>query len=288
MASVVFSGSKQTNGSRERPVANRNGPLLRKGAKVREGNSARRAELTSPTAVAAGPPGEVHVPTPGARTRAHGHTSAAANRAPGPPRAPALPSAAQAAPRRPPARPPRAHFLSGQIQSPSLTRKFLVDISDPQSPAERRRRRRAGGRGPGPCAGRAARGACAPRPQRAGLAPGGISVRQRLGRLSPAARRGCGERAPPAARRAACSSSRARGPREPSSAGAGSGGGRPRQLGSSAPQPQSSGLSAGRGARIAARCRCASAGPSAAASLVPGAAVALSNVTTSHENAGTV
>lgn len=102
MASVVFSGSKQTNGSRERPVANRNGPLLRKGAKVREGNSARRAELTSPTAVAAGPPGEVHVPTPGARTRAHGHTSAAANRAPGPPRAPALPSAAQAAPRRPP------------------------------------------------------------------------------------------------------------------------------------------------------------------------------------------
>lgn len=126
------------------------------------------------------------------------------------------------------------HFLSGQIQSPSLTRKFLVDISDPQSPAERRRRRRAGGRGPGPCAGRAARGACAPRPQRAGLAPGGISVRQRLGRLSPAARRGCGERAPPAARRAACSSRRARGPREASSAGAGSGGGRPRQLGSSA------------------------------------------------------
>lgn len=160
-----------------------------------------------------------------------------------------------AEPRRAPPPPPRRRKRTGALRRPGCPRRLR-----PEASASRARAGRDFGQ-------------AAPRPPQPGCA-------ERVRRTrAPSGPEGCLQFAPCAG--AAGGVVSGSGERRGAASAA-------RQLGSSAPQPQSSGLSAGRRARIAARCRCASAGRSAAASLVPGAAVALSNVTTSHENAGTV
>lgn len=160
-----------------------------------------------------------------------------------------------AEPRRAPPPPPRRRKRTGALRRPGCPRRLR-----PEASASRARAGRDFGQ-------------AAPRPPQPGCA-------ERVRRTrAPSGPEGCLQFAPCAG--AAGGVVSGSGERRGAASAA-------RQLGSSAPQPQSSGLSAGRGAQIAARCRCASAGRSAAASLVPGAAVALSNVTTSHENAGTV
>lgn len=87
-----------------------------------EGDRARSAELRA--GVTCGPPATrsrpaATVPPSPTPTKAVSPAAALTRAAPGP------------------TPPRRAHFLSGQIQSPSLTRKFLVDILDASSTAAR-------------------------------------------------------------------------------------------------------------------------------------------------------